>query len=310
MKKWLFTAIILCLAVSEIPADQAEEKSYLLGNVELGVSAAEWLAKGDFRMLGHPAGAANRWELKHPSDTNLGILTLSAKSTDERTPYLISLSLGQGAIKKDTVRDTDWDTNGTVSDLSYSTSSGDTYLIHYRLGYKLTSQYQPANRPVIYFTLGRIYLKNKADYRDPTVTVASYVPVNNSWTEKWQFYTIRYEGNEMGITGASPIYDDKLTLGISFGYTPYLAATYNGLRYPERPTTQQQSEYISASGDALTYEVNLKYRPSRNLSLAGGYRYLRFRSEGKDQPGTAWAGSEEKLDTNYKGFFGGLTINF
>ncbi|MFH1226397.1 MAG: hypothetical protein V1701_00660 [Planctomycetota bacterium] len=287
------------------------DKSSFMDDFKLDMSVRQWATKGDFRMLGGPPAAYNRWELKHPVDTNFLVLSTQLISTKDETPFFVSYSFGQGAIKDDTVRDTDWDPNGVVTDLSYSTSRGDNIMHIFKAGYRLTGpeSLHPDNRPVIYFTMGYFYLKQSANYYDPTVNISSYNPVNISWVEKWEEYRLIYSGNEIGFKGYSRI-NKKLSLDMSFGYMPTLSASYDGVRYPNRAPGNERAEKIAASGDGLSYSVLLSYKPIRNLSVQLGSQYLRLWTKGQDQRGTAWVGSWEKLSTNHKGLSWGITYDF
>ncbi|MFA5794453.1 MAG: hypothetical protein WC980_05225 [Candidatus Brocadiia bacterium] len=313
----LFIACLaLCLAGQSVLLGAAGDKiissrSSVLDDFTLDLSLQQWDTKGNFKMLGGPAATSNRWELTHPVDTNFLVWSAQFISTKDDAPFYMSYSLGQGAIKEDTVRDTDWDTNGMISDLSYSTSRGHNIIHDFKVGYRLTGpeSLHPDNRPVIYFTLGYFYLKQSANYYDPTVTISSYNPVNISWSEKWEKYSLVYSGNEIGFKGFSKI-SKRLSLDMSFGYMPTLGASYNGLRYPQRPPGSERAEEIIATGDGLSYTILISYKPARNLSIQAGSQYLRLWTKGQDQKGTAWAGSWEKLSTNFKGLSWGVFYNF
>ncbi|MFH1227246.1 MAG: hypothetical protein V1701_04995, partial [Planctomycetota bacterium] len=69
-------------------------------------------------------------------------------------------------------------------------------------------------------------------------------------------------------------------------------------------------EEIAAAGHGLSYSILLSYKPVRNLSVQLGSQYLRLWTKGRDQKGTAWADSWEKLSTNLKGFSWGVTYDF
>jgi opacity protein-like surface antigen len=287
------------------------EKSSSLGDLQVKVSVDQWQSEGNFRMLGGPPDAANRWELTHPVDGNILLCSIHISGDKVDAPYFLSYSLGKGAINNGIIRDTDWDANGTVSDLSYSTSRGENTLNLLKMGFRLTGDesFHPANRPSLYFTLGYFHLKQTARYYDPLMTISSYNPVNISWTENWDTYDLLYSGNEIGFTGHSMI-TSKLNLDISMGYIPSLIASYDGLRYPERVTSSQRPEEISATGDGFNYTIGLAYQPVKNLSIQAGYRYIHLWTQGEDQPGTSWSGSWEKLSTDLKGLSFGITYNF
>lgn len=322
------SATNVCLCGRYALADEPDNKpiitkqSSALGDFGYNLSLDQWQSEGNFRMLGGPPNAGNRWELTHPVDSNILLWSfeiypisrkyeLSKEILNISDPYYFSVSFGQGDINNGIIRDTDWDANGTVSDLSYSTSHGKNELFLSKVGFRLTgdSSLHPANRPVLYFTLGYFYLKQTARYYDPLMTISNYNPVNISWTENWDTYDLLYSGNEIGFTGHSMI-TSKLNLDISMGYIPSLIASYDGLRYPERVTSSQRPEEISATGDGFNYTIGLAYQPVKNLSIQAGYRYIHLWTQGEDQPGTSWSGSWEKLSTDLKGLSFGITYNF
>lgn len=306
----------LCLCGKHSLADEAgkviiSERASGFGDLKVKVSVDQWQSKGNFRMLGGPPNGYNRWELTHPVDSNILLWSIHITGAKEDAPYFLSYSSGEGDINNGIIRDTDWDSNGTVSDLSYSTSRGKNTINLLKMGFRLTSDvsFHPANRPVLYFTLGYFHLKQTARYYNPLMTVSNYNPVNISWTENWEEYDLLYSGNEIGFTGHSMI-TSKLSLDTSLGYIPSLIASYDGLRYPERVTSSQRLEQISATGDGFNYTIGLAYQPVKNLSIQAGYRYIRLWTKGEDQPGTSWTGSWEKLTTDLKGLSFGITYSF
>lgn len=298
--KYLY--LIGCLLFIAVPARA-------LDSFKIDLSSDYWVTKGDFRMMGGPAAASNRWELTHPVDSNIPIWSMRISSQADNMPYYLSYSFGQSSIKDGTIRDTDWDASGVISDLSYSTSRGHFKMNITELGYRLTAppSLHPANRPVFYFAMGYLNLTQSANYYDPTVTISSYNPSDISWSERWTRYNLTYSGNEWGIKGYSN-FGAKFRFDMALNYLPALSANYDGVRYPER--ISPKIEQISATGHGSHYKMELLFQPTEHIACRVGYRYVRFWTKGEDDPGTAWAGSWEKLNTNLKGFSIGINVNF
>jgi len=225
---------------------------------------------------------------------------------NKNSPYTINIALGGGNIRQGTIRDTDWDGNGVVTDLSYSTSKGETLGFSFTTDYLITDIKEPYE---FYLTFGYNYLDISADYRNALTTVSSYTPTSILTPIKWQIYNLLYQGLEIGVKGKSEVLTGLLLFG-SLGYAPFTMAEYKGTRYPDDIPVPAKKEHIVAYGAALSYELKLSYNLSGRLMVDGGYRYNAYRTKGEDQPGTAWAGSWEELDTDLKGFFFGSTLKF
>jgi len=254
-------------------------------------------------MHGGPPAADNTWELTHPLDGGMTQVLFSYEENKDN-PYIINVSMSAGNIRQGTIRDTDWDASGVVSDLSYSTSKGETFGFSFSTDYRITDITEPYE---FYLTFGYNYLNISADYRNPVITISSYVPTNTSFAMKWQIYDMVYQGLEIGVKGKSETLND-LFVAASLGYAPFTMVEYKGTRYPG--TIFEQNEHIVAYGAALSYELKLSYGVSKQLEIDGGYRYNASRTKGKDQSDSAWSGSWEELDTDFKGFFFGCALAF
>ncbi|MDI6732891.1 MAG: hypothetical protein QME51_01670 [Planctomycetota bacterium] len=270
-----------------------------------GFSLTQWQTEGDFRMHGGPPNANNTWELKHPIDSNITQLLFSIRPEEPDSPFLLNIALGTGRIKKGTIRDTDWDGNGVVSHLSYSISQGNTDHISLSFNYRQTDRDEPYELNLV---LSYNYTKISANYIDPIIVVSDYVPTYIAIPSyKWNTYNLLYNGLEIGIKGESYILENVL-LSAGAGYTPSLRAEYRGKRYPD--TIYEKKEHIIATGSGLNYEINLSYELAKEFYIQGGYRANIFRTKGEDQRDSAWAGSWEELDADFKGFSYGILFRF
>lgn len=312
--------------------------------VDLSLGLGLWPASGDFAMTGGPPDAANSWNLTHPVDSDMLILSASMGPLSGLS---LDLSYGFGDIKNNTITDTDFDSTGSITDLSYSTSSGETELftldIRARLigkGSVLTGlgwghgrgrisggrgakagkatgvrqrdmhRQGPSDKGrepqgsgnYLDLVLGYFRLENSAQYRDPTIVVNNYAPASISWEELWLEYDLEFSGLRLGLTGQLSMLE-FLSIGLSAVYLPSVDADYEGLRYPERSAGLQQREKINADGDGVDLEAALSLRSMDRLLVETGYRYLDIETKGEDAEGTAWAGSSEELDLDFKGPF-------
>ena len=307
VSKFCLVGIILYLfvipQVNLYPQTLISEQSSVFSDSDYKISISEWITRGDFRMHGGPPGANNTWELTHPIDGGMTQI-LFVYTENKNSPYTVNIALGGGNIRQGTIRDTDWDAGGVVSDLSYSTSNGETLSFSFTTDYLITDIKEPYE---FYLTFGYNYLDISADYRNALTTVSSYTPTSILTPIKWQIYDLLYQGLEIGVKGKSEVLTDLLLTG-SLGYAPFTMAEYKGTRYPG--TIFEQKEHIVAYGAALSYELKLSYNLSSQLIVDGGYRYNAYRTKGKDQPDSAWSGSWEELDTDFKGFFFGCALKF
>jgi hypothetical protein len=158
-----------------------------------------------------------------------------------------------------------------------------------------------------FLTVGYNYQNISADYRDPVIKIDSYVPTDTSFAMKWQVYDLVTQALELGVKGHSSVSSD-FDVAASLGYAPFVMLEYKGTRYPG--TGFDQKEHIIAYGSSLSYELKFSYKLSRRLLMDGGYRYHACRTAGKDQPGSAWAGSWEDINLGFKGFFFGASLQF
>jgi len=251
-------------------------------------------------MAGGPSDALNRWNIKHPVDSNIVILTGEVQLHPR---FSIDISYGFGEIKDNTVTDTDYDSDDVISDLSSSISSGDTYFYSPNAYIRVLDD----GKRYLEILFGYFYLKNSVSYRDPRVAISGYLPSNLSWKEVWLKYDLTYKGFRFGIRGEVPLFYNVSLKG-SAGYIPWLDADYDGLRYPERSPSAQQVEKIDADGWAFDTEIAGSYMPIQNLDVDIGYKYMEFKAEGYDSPDTVWANSWEHLKTDFKGPF--LKVNY
>jgi hypothetical protein len=281
------------------------EKSSAFPDTNYKISLEQWMPKGNFRMHGGPKTLSNTWELTHPIDGNI-LQVLFQGIPEKDSPYLINISLSSGNIKKGSISDTDWDGNGVVSDLSYSTSQGDIFISSFAVDYCVTDIKQPYE---LNLTFAYNYLRTSVDYRNPIIVIDDYVPTHTILAIKWEVYNMVYEGLEIGIKGKSNI-STNLSVEAYLGYTPFVGAEYKGTRYPG--TTSEQTEHIISSGNALSYELRLSCNLVNQFYIQSGYKYTTYRTKGKDQSDGywKWIGSREELDADFKGFFFGLGINF
>lgn len=281
------------------------EQSSVFSDADYKISISEWVTKGDFRMYGGPKSSSNKWELTHPLDGGMTQI-LFAYTEKRNSPYVVNISLGGGNIRQGTIRDTDWDANGVVSDLSYSTSNGETLNFSFTTDYRVTDITEPYE---FYLTFGYNYLDISVDYRNALTTVFSYTPVAILTPVKWQIYDLLYQGLEIGVKGKSEVLTGLLLSG-SLGYAPFTMAEYKGTRYPDDIPVPAKKEHIVAYGAALSYELKLSYNLSESFFIDGGYRYNSYRTKGEDQPDGDWAPANEELDADFKGFFFGSTLKF
>lgn len=254
-------------------------------------------------MHGGPAGASNTWELTHPLDGNIQEAYFTI-CPEKDSLYLFNIMLGAGNIKNGSIRDTDWDANGVMKDLSYSTSQGDTSIFAFSVDYLITDIEKPY---ALYTTVTYNYLTISANYRDPTIMIDTYVSTNTSFAMKWQIYDLIYESPEIGLKGKLNILKD-LSVEASLGYSPFVKAEYKGTRYPD--TAFEQPEHIIARGSALSYQLCLSYNLVNQFSVQFGYKYNSYRTKGEDQSDSPWAGSWEELDSDFKGCFFSAGIKF
>lgn len=309
MSKFCLAGIILYLfvipQVNLYSQTLISEKRSPFSDGAYRISISEWITKGDFRMHGGPKGYSNTWELTHPIDGGMTQILFSY-TEKKNSPYTINISLGGGNIRQGTIRDTDWNGNGVVTDLSYSTSNGETLGFSFTTDYQITDITEPYE---FYLTFGYNYLDISSNYQDGHIVISGTIPVNiYAWQDrKWQIYNLLYQGLEIGVKGKSEILTDLLLSG-SLGYAPFTMAEYKGTRYPG--TIFKQKEHIVAYGAALSYELKLSYALSNQLGIDGGYRYNVYRTKGKDQADSVWSGSWEDLDTDFKGFFFGCSLQF
>ncbi len=293
LRKALTFSFLMAILLSSMPS---------ASSAELEVGTTYWVLQGEFDMTGGPPNAPNRWNLTHPVDSTTVVLTGEVR-LHPRISFQISY--GFGDIEEGTIRDIDYDASGVVSNLSYSTSSGDTRLHSYRVYLRVWSR----KKGYLDLSLGYLYLKNSVTYRDPRIEIYNYLPSTLSWEEVWLTYELTYRGVWLGVRGRIDLFSD-LSIKGSAGYIPWLDAEYDGLRYPERPPSKRQIERIDAEGWAYEVELAGGYRPSPNLVLDGGYRYMRFDVKGRDSPDTAWANSWEHIKTDFRGPFLRLSYSF
>jgi len=281
------------------------EQSSVFSDSSYKISVSEWITRGDFRMHGGPPGANNTWELTHPLDGGSAQILLSYIEKKD-SPYVINVSLNSGNIRQGVIRDTDWDANGVVTDLSYSTSQGDTFGFSFSTDYRITDMAEPYE---FYLTFGYNYMNISADYRNALTTVWHSTPTSILTPTKWQIYDLLAQGLEIGVKGKSEVAADLFVTG-SLGYAPFTMVEYKGTRYPDNIPVPAQQEHIVAYGAAVSYELKLSYNLSRTFFIDGGYRYNACRAEGEDQSDSAWSGSWEDLSTDFKGFFFGCALQF
>jgi len=267
------------------------EQSQTTGS-NYSVSIESWTTDGKFRMFGGPPEPANnKWELTHPLDGNI----IEAKVTLGiiNSPQSISLSLGGGTAKKGTIVDTDWDANSFISDKSLSTSKADLIVGAISTEYKFSKIKVPFD---LFGSISYSFFNIDADYRDATIVVDNYNPVNISAQGKWQVYNLGYSGLEFGARARKQfIQYVSGEVGLDFGF---VSADYRGTRYPNTNITQYES--IFTTGWTLGYRLNLNFNYER-LQLQAGYRFKTYRTKGKDERGTDWSGSWERLDSDLKG---------
>ena len=325
MSKFCLVGIILYLfvipQVNLYPQTIISEQSSVFSDSDYKISISEWITKGDFRMHGGPPGANNTWELTHPIDGGMTQI-IFVYTEKKNSPYTINISLGGGNIRQGTIRDTDWDGDGVVTDLSYSTSNGETLSFSFTTDYLITDIKEPYE---FYLTFGYNYLDISADYRNALTTVSSSTPTSILTPIKWQIYDLLYQGLEIGVKGKSEVLTDLLLTG-SLGYAPFTMAEYKGTRYPDNVYIEvdldtgirtewaiaSRREHIVAYGSALNYELKLSYNLSDQFLIDGGYRYNAYRTKGEDQSDGywKWVGSWEDLDVTLKGFFFGCALKF
>ena len=261
-----------------------------------------WFTGGHFEMEGGPPAASNRWVIEHPTDGKALLLETEFRPTP-RLSY--DVALGIGIIDDGRLTDTDFDAASVISDLSYSTAAGFWSI----LGTNVYIRALGTSSAFFDLSAGYLYFRSSVDYKDPTIRIANYVSVNNLWQERWLEYDLSFYGVRFGARGEIG-FSDSFSLKATAGVIPWLQATYDGLRYPQRPVAQQQIEGIEADGLGLDALVGAEYAPYRNFVLTLGYKYLSFETEGKDRAGTPWAGSWEELSMELKGPFVGLGFSF
>jgi len=302
---FIITIVIFCCSSTAHSQVLISEKSSAFSESDYKISISEWITKGDFRMYGGPKSSSNKWELTHPIDGGMTQLLVSY-TEKKNSPYTVNISLGGGNIRQDTIRDTDWDGDGVVRDLSYSTSNGETLGFSFTTDYRITDIKEPYE---FYLTFGYNYLDMSANYQDAHLVISGTTPVDiYAWqNQKWQIYDLLYQGLEIGVKGKSEVLTDLLLTG-SLGYAPFTMAEYKGTRY--KGTSKEAKEHIIAYGSALSYELKLSYNLASQFFIDTGYRYNAYRTEGEDQPDGDWAPANEELDTDFKGFFFGCGLKF
>lgn len=270
--------------------------------VKKNAAISYWFTGGYFEMEGGPPGAANRWIINHPLDGKAVLLEAELRPTAR---FSYDIAIGVGIIDDGRVTDTDIDAGGVVSDLSYSTSSG-FWGIFATNAYIRVLESRSAS---IDLSIGYLYLKSSVDYNDPNLKIENYVASAVSWEERWLTYDLAHQGVRFGVRGAAEL-DKSFSVKAALGLIPWLHATYDGLRYPQRPVAQQQIEGIETDGLGFDALISAEYAPYRNFILTLGYRYLSFETEGNDKAGTPWAGSWEEFSMELKGPFVGLGFSF
>jgi hypothetical protein len=265
-------------------------------------SALFWYVDGYFEMEGGPPAAANKWILDHPTDGK-ALLFDTELSLTPRLSY--DVALGIGFIDDGRLTDTDFDAASVISDLSYSTAAGFWSI----LGTNAYIRLLGSNSTFFDLSVGYLYLRSSVDYRDPNIRISAYAPTNTSWQERWLEYDLSYYGVRFGARGKVD-FSDSFSVKAAAGIIPGLKAKYDGMRYPERPVPQQQTERIEATGVGVDAAFSAEYFVSANLALTAGYKYMLFETEGWDKGGTPWAGSWERLNMELKGPFAGLTYSY
>jgi hypothetical protein len=272
-----------------------------------------WLASGSFTMTGHPSNSANSWELKHPTDNALVLSELMIFEIRLSQMILINGSYGSGSIAKGTLVDTDWDNHGVIQDRAQATSKGQAKYSCGFLSYRFSGDDKSSAHCDI--SLGYHQLKNSVTYRNPEIVIENYLAADYGWQEKIAEYDLTFKGAAIRLSGQCAMSRFFDLQGL-IGYSPTIDADYQGTRNPERavdptnPPAGRINEHINAEGTACETEFKLLYNPSSNLSVWLGYKYIDFKTKGKDASNTYWAGSHEELKTDLKGWLCGIGYKF
>ena len=277
---------------------------------KFSLDTTPWFAQGEHSLKGGPPDANNSWHLKHPIDNNMLLANLSIGEIKDNLLFSLDLSLGYGKMDDGKLVDTDYDASGNITDLSHSTSSGETILGSVDFSFCLTDLGHLKDYRLD-LRLGYLFLKNSVEYNDPTILIDVDTPANEgtSTAERWQVYDLVYSGVAIGLKGYWSL-GQKLRIEGKLGYLPDLRADYNGTRYPDRAFNEQQEEKITGDGTAFNYEIRVTYWFTSSVALGLGYKYLKFQAEGRDKSGTTWAGSWEEFETQLSGWLIGLIYNF
>ncbi|MFQ6110556.1 MAG: hypothetical protein ACE5LX_00855 [Nitrospinota bacterium] len=265
-----------------------------------------WRAETSFSMHGHPPAATNEWELKY-DDLGANILTISGRWNFMRGAFL-EASYGFGNIEEGDLTDTDWDAAGVVSDYSVSTASGDTRSYDLNLFYRFEFQeIWMLKRSHLDLLVGYRNHKDSVEYEDALTTISNYQSVSIFSPGIWNENELTYDGIRLGLGGEVEL-SYRFALRASVGYMPDVDADYYELRYPGTASAVRGD--ITADGHAWDFDIAFSFNPVPNLSFSLGYRYMRFRTTGEDDPISNWAGSHERLETKYEGVFIGMRYAF
>ena len=283
--------------------DNVNEVREGVGLKNNSISISYWIVGGDFEMEGGPPLGGNRWILDHPTDGKALLLKAEFRPT-ERISY--DINIGTASIDDGTTTDMDIDVSGVISHLSFSTSSGNWKLF---LGNIYLRAYKNSSASLS-FSLGYLFFKSSLAYDDPNIVIDDYNISFNSWQERWLTYDLVQHGIRFGLSGEVSL-DRSLTIKANAGIIPWLQVYYDGIRYPQRPPGEHETEAIEADGLGFDMLVSAEYAtPYRGLIVTLGYRHISFKSEGRDKVGTPWAGSWEELSMDLKGPFAALGFSF
>ena len=299
---FLLTVILQIPAVAAIsygtPGDIEAPSGLNLHNND--ASFLLWFVDGYFEMEGGPPAAGNRWVIDHPTNGRAALFDVELKMGPR---FSYDLVFGIGVIDDGRVTDADFDAAAVLSDLSYSTGSG--YWALFGANTYIRAFETPS--AVMDFSLGYLYLRSSMDYSDPNYVIENYNPSVIAWQERWLTYDLLYYGIRLGTRGELRI-GNAFSVKAEAGFIPWLQANYEGLRNPDM--WYRELEAIEADGLGVDTSVSVEFSPNRGLVFLLGYKYISFKTDGRDIPGTAWAGSWEELSMELKGLFAAFSFSF
>jgi hypothetical protein len=294
-------AVFLLLALVTAPSAGADFPSADGAPARLELGAEVWFVNGNQVLSGGPIYARNRFEIDHPVDGPLVSVVAEARL---RGPWRLRAAVGRSRWDTGTMTDTDWDGGGRLWFLSTSTSDGNTLTAEADLFFRLL---QNAAGSYLDLAVGYHYLENNASFRDAHLLIENYVPISLETTGVWNENETFLNGFRLGLRAAW-LLRPSLSISGCAGYLPYLWGRYRATRYAGLPYEQLESADPTGHGLELAAAVSWRPHPRTNLEL--GYRYLSWRAEGEENPGSSFFGIHNHFAVDMSGVFVRVLVGF